>query len=917
MIGKNISHYKILEKLGEGGMGVVYKAEDTKLKRTVALKFLTPQALGSEEERTRFVYEAQAAAALNHPHIATIYEIDEVKGETFIAMEYVDGQSLKEKIESGQPKLDETLDIAIQVAEGLWEAHERGIVHRDIKPGNIMVTSKGQAKIMDFGLAKLAEQTQLAKTDTTMGTVAYMSPEQARGEAVDYRTDIWSLGVVLYELLTRQRPFSGEYDAAILYSIVNEEPVPATQINTAIPAEVEGVINKALQKQIEDRYPSMQEMLDDLKQIRWRLDSGAQRPLGVTKKRLQRMPLRKTVLILTAILLTALVIFALVLLPSFRDDITPVSVAVFDFENHTQDSTFAGILAELLITDLAQSPHVKILSKERIRDLQHQLDIETINDSTGFILSRLAQTQTLVSPKILQIGETFRINASVYDVTTKDLLFAEHVQGKGEDAIFEMIDELSKKIKAGLKVIPRGDTGHYRELSELTTSSLEAYKLYALGRSLYPGGDPLKSIPFVEQAVALDSTFVDAHRALAILYNSIGDSPSALLSAQRAKELSREKDATEFFRSVIIEYRVRRNWDQAIEYMKRYLELKPDDVGMHLQLGHVLSRYKKAFEEAISQFEKVIALDPKNLSGQLGPAYNYLGHAYLYLGQFEKAMDALNRYQSLAPNKPDPLHSIGDALSFMGEYKQAIAQYSEVIRKHPRFYESYEDLGLVYLAIGKWRDALSVFKRYLSAAPQGLSPKGHLLLGKVYFIQEDTALAQKEIDEVLALNPLSLQAHWLRGMIALTSSGNLDGARKELQIMEELMEHPNAFNVIAYYHHLQGRILLVENKVDEGLEALRNAVEASPRNFIYFRKEVAFGYLIAGLIGEAIQEASSLLAFNENDGEVLYLLGLAHLQNGAWDEAEGFFQRAQRTWREADADFRPSEQLKSKLEEMT
>ena len=686
MIGKNISHYKILEKLGEGGMGVVYKAEDTKLKRTVALKFLTPQALGSEEERTRFVYEAQAAAALNHPHIATIYEIDEVKGETFIAMEYVDGQSLKEKIESGQPKLDETLDIAIQVAEGLWEAHERGIVHRDIKPGNIMVTSKGQAKIMDFGLAKLAEQTQLAKTDTTMGTVAYMSPEQARGEAVDYRTDIWSLGVVLYELLTRQRPFSGEYDAAILYSIVNEEPVPATQINTAIPAEVEGVINKALQKQIEDRYPSMQEMLDDLKQIRWRLDSGAQRPLGVTKKRLQRMPLRKTVLILTAILLTALVIFALVLLPSFRDDITPVSVAVFDFENHTQDSTFAGILAELLITDLAQSPHVQILSKERMRDLQHELGIETINDSTGFILSRLAQTQTLVSPKILQIGETFRINASVYDVTTKDLLFAEHVQGKGEDAIFEMIDELSKKIKAGLKVIPRGDTGHYRELSELTTSSLEAYKLYALGRSLYPGGDPLKSIPFVEQAVALDSTFVDAHRALAILYNSIGDSPSALLSAQRAKELSREKDATEFFRSVIIEYRVRRNWDQAIEYMKRYLELKPDDVGMHLQLGHVLSRYKKAFEEAISQFEKVIALDPKNLSGQLGPAYNYLGHAYLYLGQFEKAMDALNRYQSLAPNKPDPLHSIADALSFEGRYEEAIAQYSEVIRKHPSFY---------------------------------------------------------------------------------------------------------------------------------------------------------------------------------------------------------------------------------------
>ena len=351
--------------------------------------------------------------------------------------------------------------------------------------------------------------------------------------------------------------------------------------------------------------------------------------------------------------------------------------------------------------------------------------------------------------------------------------------------------------------------------------------------------------------------------------------------------------------------------------MKRYLELKPDDVQMHLQLGYDLSRHKKAFDEAISQFKEVIALDPKNLSGQLGPAYNYLGHAYLYLRQFEKAMDALNRYQSLAPNKPDPLHSIADALSFKGRYEEAIAQYSEVVRKHPSFYESYEDLGLTYLAIGKWRQALSSFNRYLAVAPQGLLPKGHILLAKVYFIQENTPLAEKEIDEALALNPQYLQAHWLRGLIALTSSGNLDRARKELQVMEEITEDPIASNEIAYYHHLRGRILLAENKIEEGLEALRNAVEASPRNFIYFRKEVTHGYLIAGLIKEAIKEASELLTFNENDGEVLYLLGLAYMQDGTLDKAKNFSQRAQRTWREADTDFRPSEQLKSKLEEMT
>jgi serine/threonine protein kinase/tetratricopeptide (TPR) repeat protein len=917
MIGKTISHYKILEKLGEGGMGVVYKAEDTKLKRTVALKFLTPQTLESEEEKAHFVQEAQAAAALEHPNICTIHEIDEANGQTFIAMACIDGQTLNERVQAGALKLNDTLDLVIQVAEGLQEAHQKGIVHRDIKPGNIMLTSKGQAKIMDFGLAKLAKAKQAAKTDTTTGTAAYMSPEQAKGEAVDHRTDIWSLGVVLYELLTGKLPFGGEYDKAILYSIMNEEPVPVTHINASIPAELEQIVNKALRKRVEDRYSSVQEMLHDLKQTRKRLDFGLSEPKKISWKKFRQELLRKTIIIPTVILFVALVAITSVLLLSSRNELAPVSVAVLDFENHTQDSSFAGILSDLLITDLAQSSYVKVLSKERMRDLQHQLGIKTINDSTGFMLSHRAQIQALVLPKIVQIGETFRISASLYDVTTKDLLFAEHVQGKGQDAIFEMIDELSKEIRTGLKVMPREDTDHYRGLSEVTTSSMEAYKLYSLGRSMHSGDDPLKSIPLVEQAVALDSTFVDAFRALAVLYSNIGDSRNALLNAQRAKELSRKRDATEFLKSVIVEYRVQRNWDQAIEYMKRYLELKPDDVQMHLQLGYDLSRHKKAFVEAIPQFRQVIALDPKNLSGQLGPAYNYLGHAYLYLSQFEKAMDALKQYKSLAPNKPDPLHSMADALSFKGEYRQAIAQYSEIIQKYPGFYESYEDIGLAYLAIGKWRDALSAFERYLSTAPQGLWPKGHFLLGRVYFIQDDTALAQREIEEVLALNPLSLQAHWLRGLIALTSGDDLDSARKEMQIMEELMEHPNTLDEIAYYHHLRGRILLAENKIDEGLEALQNAVEASPRNFIYFRKEVTHGYLIAGLIKEAIKEASEILTFNENDGEVLYLLGLAYLQNGALDEAASCFQRAQRTWREADSDFRPSEQLESKLEEMT
>ncbi|RME00358.1 MAG: serine/threonine protein kinase, partial [Calditrichaeota bacterium] len=267
MIGKTISHYRILEKLGEGGMGVVYKAEDTKLKRTVALKFLSPMAVGSAEEKTRFLHEAQAAAALDDSNICSVHEIEEAEGQTFIVMAYVEGQSLKEKITAGPLKIDEAIHIAIQIAEGLQAAHEKGIVHRDVKPANVLLNEKGQVRITDFGLAKLAGRTRVTKTGTTMGTVAYMSPEQARGERVDHRTDIWSLGVVLYEMVTGQLPFQGDYEQAVVYSVINEEPEPPTALRSGVPMELERIILKTLAKNPDERYQHVGDLLTDLRMV--------------------------------------------------------------------------------------------------------------------------------------------------------------------------------------------------------------------------------------------------------------------------------------------------------------------------------------------------------------------------------------------------------------------------------------------------------------------------------------------------------------------------------------------------------------------------------------------------------------------------------------------------------------------------
>ncbi|MDA1315744.1 MAG: protein kinase [Acidobacteria bacterium] len=274
MIGATISHYRITEKLGEGGMGVVYKAEDIKLERTVALKFLAAHLLNDEEAKARFLREARAAAALHHPNICPVYEIDEAEGKTFLSMALIEGEPLEARIEKGPLPLKEALDIGRQIAEGLEAAHEKGVVHRDIKPANVMVDGKGRATIMDFGLAHLTEASRLTKTDQTMGTVAYMSPEQAQGMEVDNRSDIWALGVVLYEMVRGQRPFQGQYDQALLYEIVHQEPEPLTGVRAGVPMELEFIVGKCLAKDRKDRPSSAEEITRDLRTLGEKLKSG-------------------------------------------------------------------------------------------------------------------------------------------------------------------------------------------------------------------------------------------------------------------------------------------------------------------------------------------------------------------------------------------------------------------------------------------------------------------------------------------------------------------------------------------------------------------------------------------------------------------------------------------------------------------
>ncbi|MFX0200159.1 MAG: protein kinase, partial [Candidatus Hodarchaeota archaeon] len=364
MIGKTISHYKILEKLGEGGMGVVYKAQDLKLKRIVALKFLPPELTRDPEAKERFIQEAQAASALDHPNICVIHEIDETEdGQVFICMAYYAGETLKNKIKRGPLKLEEAINIAVHVGHGLARAHEAGITHRDIKPANIMITERGEVKILDFGLAKLSGQTRLTKTGTTIGTIAYISPEQAQGDEADHRSDIWSLGVVLYEMLTGQLPFKGDYDHVVVYSILNKEPEPITGVRTGVPIELECIINKAMAKNPEERYQHVDEIQVDLRAVAKEALVKIQpeenvpiveiyekeEPFQFTKRKKLNKKMTLLIAAATAIVLMASIIF---FIQPQRSKFTPNRIVVVPFENKTGDESLEmlGQMAAEMIT---------------------------------------------------------------------------------------------------------------------------------------------------------------------------------------------------------------------------------------------------------------------------------------------------------------------------------------------------------------------------------------------------------------------------------------------------------------------------------------------------------------------------------------------------------------------------------------
>ena len=632
MIGKTISHYKILEKLGEGGMGVVYKAEDTKLKRTVALKFLPPDSTRDAEARERFAREAQAAAALSHAGICTIYEIAEADGGVFIAMECIEGRSLRTELRSGPLSLDRALHIAIQVADALQAAHDRGVVHRDIKPANIMITPTDRAKITDFGLARLSGSTLLTEAGTVLGTVAYMSPEQARGRTVDHRTDIWSLGVALHEMVTGRRPFDGDHPQAIIHSILNEAPPPMPSAPPVLVQIVEG----ALARSPEARYQKAAELAADLRGFR-------QDPQSLTLT-LQRRPSE-----------------------------APPSIAVMPFVNMSADPEqeyFCDGIAEEIINALTQIDGLRVIARTSAFAFKGKSeDIREIGRKLG--------VANLLEGSVRKSGNKLRITAQLINVADGYHVWSEKFDRDMED-IFAIQDEISLAIVDNLKITLLKK--EEEALLKRYTEDLEAYNLYLKGiyfLRMYTAEGFQEAIKYFELTLQRDPSYALAYYGLAEVFYAISywanvppneAYPKAREYSKKAIEI--DKDIGEAHAALGLVYTFYDwNWEEAERELTKALELNPSSAIIHMSYSWFLSLTEK-HEEAIFEAKRAQELDP------LSPLIiSHIGLACIFGSQFDKAIEELKAGMSLAPNFYLMHYYLGLAYRAKSMFKEAIAEY--------------------------------------------------------------------------------------------------------------------------------------------------------------------------------------------------------------------------------------------------
>lgn len=937
-------------------MGVVYKAQDTKLDRIVALKFL-PQYLSSDpSEKERFFHEAKAASALNHPNITTIYGIDEFEGQAYIAMEYVEGKTLKKLVETEPLSLKKILDIAIQICDGLAAAREKGIIHRDIKSDNIMVTTKGQVKIMDFGLAKLKGSTKLTKAGTTLGTAAYMSPEQASGEEVDYRSDIFSFGVVLYELLTGQLPFKGEHQSAIIYSILNEEPQPVARFNNKVSPEIDRIVFKALSKDKEERYQHIEDLQADLRKERKSLEYV--RTGQVTSQVISTKPKKKLLRILVpASIITTAVLLFLILQP-FKVEVGTEqkaiaeqnSLAIMYFENivDREDKERLGeIVTNLLITDLSESQYMNVVSSQRLFDILKLLgkaELKAIDREIATQVAQKAQARWMLLGSILQLEPQVVLTSQLVEVRSGNVISSQRITGEPKEKIFSIIDKLTVEIKKDLTLPSEAKQEKDPQVASVTTNSPEAYRYYLEGINYVNKLYVKEAKQSFRKAVELDSTFAMAYYKLAGFTDSPEEAKKMIAKAARYSNKVTEKEKHYI---KIAEARVAGDDDQVIKELEKLAERYPQEKEALSSLGftyHSLFQYDKA----IYYYNKVIEIDPLHKM-----AYNMLAYGYEQSGDFEKSIWAINKYISLAPDEANPYDTRADLYAYNGKLDQAIESYKKAVQIKPDFYASVQKLGNMYLFKRDYTQAESYYQQVISSEEKYTRGFGRVSLALIPMYQGKFNQALQVLEQGLAADKMERVGGWSEIVKNMQKSniyeakGNFDLALKEAEICMEIMRKldpndPIYFRDVYIYYLVQSGNLKKAEEVAKSLKAdiekkdvkkmysywfvasliekvknnskaaidyLERAVQQLPKAVFTVNYFLAQAYLETGRLDEAVKGLEKLL--NRYDEErayspiwsvkAHYLLGLAYEKSGWKQKAIEKYQEFLDIWKEADS----------------